>query len=104
MGLEDDLKHALKMNDSQENNLEKDIVMFNQEIARLTKERDGTKLELEVVKNDMKRVEGELSKSKMEINKLLSEKDKFSVRDSGLEKGQKEIMEQKDNEIKKLTE
>ena len=27
----------------------------------------------QVVKNDMKRVEGELSKSKMEINKLLSE-------------------------------
>ena len=36
--------------------------------------------------------------------KFLTEKDKFSVRDSGLEKGQKEIMEQKDNEIKKLTE
>ena len=36
--------------------------------------------------------------------KPLTEKDKFSVRDSGLEKGQKEIMEQKDNEIKKLTE
>ena len=28
--LEGDLKHALKMNDSQENNLSKDIAMFNQ--------------------------------------------------------------------------
>ena len=46
--MEADLKHALRMADSKDSNLSKDMAMFNQEIARLTKERDTAKTELEV--------------------------------------------------------
>ena len=41
--LEADLKHALKMSDNTSDKMGKDIVMFNQEISRLTKERDTGK-------------------------------------------------------------
>ena len=80
----------------------------------------------QVCKHDVKRLEGELNKGKLEINKLLSEqvhtkklmekimedlqekflteREKMAGAAGGLEKGQKEVMEQKDNEIKKLTE
>merc|ERR1712128_40441 len=98
--LEADLKHALKMSDSKENNLSKDIAMFNQEISRLTKERDTTKTELDICKHDLRKVETDLKSSRDEITRLLSEKDKMT---NGLEKGQKEVLECKDNEIKKLT-
>lgn len=42
--LEADLKHALKMSDNTSDKMGKDIVMFNQEISRLTKERDTGKV------------------------------------------------------------
>merc|ERR1711884_476558 len=38
--LENDLKHALKMSDATDSKMGKDVAMYNQEIARLTKERD----------------------------------------------------------------
>merc|ERR1712154_629587 len=92
---------ALKMSDSKENNLSKDIAMFNQEISRLTKERDTTKTELDVCKHDLRKLEIDLKSSRDEITRLLSDRNKMT---NGLEKGQKEVLECKENEIKKLTE
>merc|ERR1739844_262784 len=86
--LEADLKHALKMSDSKENNLSKDIAMFNQEISRLTKERDTTKTELDVCKHDLRKLEIDLKSSRDETTRLLSDKDKMT---NGLEKGQREV-------------
>ena len=53
--VEVDLKHALRMADSKDSNLSKDMAMFNQEIARLTKERDTAKTELEVGATERKK-------------------------------------------------
>merc|ERR1719438_376048 len=98
--LENDLKHALKMSDATDSKMGKDIAMFNQEIARLTKERDSSKTELDIAKHDLKIVETDLKASRDEIKRLLTDQEKMS---SGLEKGQKEVLECKENEIKKLT-
>merc|ERR1712209_141586 len=86
--LENDLKHALKMSDATDSKMGKDIAMFNQEIARLTKERDSSKTELDIAKHDLKIVETDLKSSRDEIKRLLASQEKMS---SGLEKGQKEI-------------
>ena len=97
--LEEDLKHTLKMSDSTESKLGKDIAMFNQEISRLTKERDSSKTELDIAKHDLRIVETDLKSSRDEIRRLLADQERMS---SGLEKGQREILESKENEIKKL--
>merc|ERR1719410_2275078 len=98
--LENDLKHALKMSDATDSKMGKDVAMYNQEIARLTKERDSSKTELDIAKHDLKIVETDLKGSRDEVKRLLASQEKMS---SGLEKGQKEILECKENEIKKLT-
>ena len=97
--LENDLKHALKMADTTDGKITKDIAMFNQEIARLTKERDTSKTELDIVKHDMKLVETDLKGAREEVKRLLANQEKMST---GMEKGQREILECKENEIKKL--
>ena len=97
--LEEDLKHAHKMSDSTESKMGKDIAMFNQEISRLTKDRDASKTELDIAKHDLRIVETDLKSSREEIKRLLSDQERMS---SGLEKGQREILECKENEIKKL--
>ena len=99
--VEADLKHALRMADSKDSNLSKDMAMFNQEIARLTKERDTAKTELEVSRHDLARLERELGSTRAEADRLREDKERAA---SGMEKGQREIMESKDNEIRKLTE
>lgn len=98
--LENDLKHALKMSDATDSKMGKDIAMFNQEIARLTKERDTSKTELDICKHDLKIIETDLKASKDEVKRLMSDHERMS---SGMEKGQKEILECKENEIRKLT-
>ena len=97
--LENDLKHALKMSDATDSKMGKDMAQFNQEIARLTKERDSSKTELDIAKHDLKIVETDLKGSREEVKRLLASQEKMST---GMEKGQKEILECKENEIKKL--
>jgi chromosome segregation ATPase len=99
--VEADLKHALRMADSKESNLSKDMAMFNQEIARLTKERDTAKTELEVSRHDLARLEREMTAARSDADRLREEKDRMA---NGMEKGQREILESKENEIRKLTE
>ena len=82
--LETDLKHALKMSDATDSKMGKDIAMFNQEIARLTKERDSSKTELDIAKHDLKIVETDLKASRDEIKRLLTDQEKIST---GMEKG-----------------
>ena len=97
--LEEDLKHALKMSDSTESKMGKDNAMFNQEISRLTKDRDASKTELDIARHDLRIVETDLKSSREEIKRLLADQERMS---SGLEKGQREILESKEHEIKKL--
>ena len=98
--LETDLKHALKMSDATDSKMGKDIAMFNQEIARLTKERDTSKTELDIAKHDLRICETDLKASQEQVKRMMSDQERMS---SGLEKGQKEILDCKENEIRKLT-
>ena len=74
---------------------------FDIEIARLTKERDAARTELNVCKRDLDNIELELKRKADENARLRSDADKAK---EGMEKGSKEILEAKDREIAKLTE
>merc|ERR1712061_956142 len=67
--LENDLKHALKMSDATDSKMGK-------EIARLTKERDSSKTELDIAKHDLKIVETDLKGSRDEVKRLLASQEK----------------------------
>merc|ERR1712061_285565 len=88
------------MSDATDSKMGKDVAMYNQEIARLTKERDSSKTELDIAKHDLKIVETDLKGSRDEVKRLLASQEKMS---SDLETGQKALLECKENEIKKLT-
>merc|ERR1712223_1709351 len=74
---------------------------FDVEIARLTKERDLARTELEVCKHDLDKLEVDLKVQNDENKRLKSEQNSMT---NGLEKGSKEIIEAKENEIQKLSE
>lgn len=71
-------------------------------LSRLTKERDLARTELEVCKHDLDKLEADLKRAHEDNDKLKSEHSTLS--NGGLEKGSKEILEAKENEIHKLTE
>merc|ERR1712083_621233 len=74
---------------------------FDVEIARLTKERDLARTELEVCRHDLDKLEADFKTLKTDNDRLKAEQSSMT---NGLEKGSKEILEAKENEIKKLTE
>merc|ERR1712141_54813 len=74
---------------------------FDVEIARLTKERDLARTELEVCRHDLDKLEADFKMLKTDNDRLKTEQSSMT---NGLEKGSKEILEAKENEIKKLTE
>merc|ERR1712223_866288 len=74
---------------------------FDVEIARLTKERDLARTELEVCKHDPDKLEVDLKVQNDENKRLKSEQNSMT---NGLEKGSKEIIEAKENEIQKPSE
>ena len=70
-------------------------------LCRLTKERDLARTELEVRKHDLDKLETDLKVIASENDRLKSEQNSVT---NGLEKGSKEILESKENEIQKLGE
>jgi len=78
-----------------------DSSKFDVEIARLTKERDLARTELEVCRHDLDKLEADFKTLKTDNDRLKTEQSSMT---NGLEKGSKEILEAKENEIKKLTE
>ncbi len=77
-----------------------DTAKFEMEIARLSKERDTARTELEVCRRDLDRVESELARTREELARLREESSRAS---ENLEKGSRETLQAKDNEIRKLT-
>ena len=69
--------------------------------TRLTKERDLARTELEVRKHDLEKLETDLNRVSSENDRLKTEQNSVT---NGLEKGSKEILESKENEIQKLGE
>merc|ERR1711981_625782 len=74
---------------------------FDVEIARLTKERDLARTELEVCRHDLDKLEADFKMFKTDNDRLSTEQSSMT---NGLEKGSKEVLEAKENEIKKLSE
>merc|ERR1712062_778602 len=77
-----------------------DSSKFDAEIARLTKERDLARTELEVCKHDLDKLEADLNIISGENERLKSESKQqnsssSNVTSNGLEKGSKEILEAK---------
>merc|ERR1712113_625926 len=85
-----------------------DSAKFDAEIARLTKERDLARTELEVCKHDLDKLEADLNIISGENERLKKDQQNSgsssAVTSNGLEKGSKEILEAKENEIQKLSE
>ena len=78
--------------------------------CRLTKERDLARTELEVCKHDLDKLEADLNIISGENERLKKDQQNSgsgsssAVTSNGLEKGSKEILEAKENEIQKLSE
>merc|ERR1712079_222668 len=117
--LETDLMKANMDNNSRQAMAASDTSKFDIEITRLTKERDLAKTELDVCRHDLSKVESDLKKVKEERDKLDRDNREFEIKLSmngpkkaslekeldkskDMEKGMKETLESKDNEIKKL--